>query len=63
MRLRDRFHDQQGEYKPAAVGEPSSDSSLIEAEELLKAGDEAIRKALSANSVEFLIASRQSGGQ
>ena len=65
MRLRDRFHKLPGENKPAAPAEssPNSDSSLAKAEELLKAGDDAIRKALSGNSVEFLSASRQAGGQ
>jgi hypothetical protein len=30
---------------------------------MLAAGDEAIRRALSADSEAFLVASRQSGGQ
>ena len=65
MRLRDRLHHQPNENKPATGAEasPGSGSSLIRAEELLKAGDDAIRKALSGDSVEFLLASRQSGGQ
>ena len=33
------------------------------AEDMLAAGDEAIRRALSADSEAFLTASRQSGGQ
>src|SRR2546422_1204618 len=68
MRLRDRFQKLASEDKPAGPagpGEPSPgcDSSLAEAEELLKAGDDAIRQALSGNSAEFLSASRQAGGQ
>jgi hypothetical protein len=65
MRLRDRLHNQPAQDKPSSGGELSleSDSSLVKAEELLKAGDDAIRKALSGNSVEFLLASRQAGGQ
>ncbi len=48
--------------------EPNSDNSLhqfrYEAEQLLRAGDEAIRNALSAgNSQAFLRAGRQQGGQ
>ena len=68
MRLRDRFHTLTDTVKlvgPADPAGPASepDSSLARAEELLKAGDDAIRKALSGNSVEFLSASRQAGGQ
>ena len=68
MRFRDRFHTLADTGKPAGSADPAGpasepDSSLAMAEELLKAGDDAIRKALSGNSAEFLSASRQAGGQ
>jgi hypothetical protein len=48
-------------------GEPGSGNALEQAREqgdqLLSAGDEAIRRALSGNSESFLRASRQQGGE
>jgi hypothetical protein len=48
-------------------GEPGSGDSLRQAREhgdqLLSAGDEAIRRALSGNPESFLRASRQQGGE
>ena len=66
MRLRDRFFqklaDKDNNELPSDAS-PESTSTLTQAEELLNAGDEAIRKVLSGNSAEFLSASRQAGGQ
>jgi hypothetical protein len=66
MRLRDRFLQKLAAKDTTELpGEalPESTSTLTQAEELLNAGDEAIRKVLSGNSAEFLSASRQAGGQ
>ena len=43
--------------------EESSSRNQPEGDRLLAAGDQAIRRALSRNSTDFLAASRQEGGQ
>ena len=52
---------------PSTDGERPSDESSSrnqeKADQLLAAGDQAIRRALSRNSRDFLAASRQEGGQ
>ncbi len=44
-------------------GEPASGNPIGRAAELLRAGDAAIEQVLSGDSVNFLAASRQLGGQ
>ena len=43
--------------------EEASPRNRKEGDQLLAAGDQAIRRALSRNSIYFLAASRQEGGQ
>jgi len=67
-----RFHERPQEERqhpgapmPAGSGPdgPDLDQVRRQAEALLHAGDEAIRRALSRDSEQFLTASRQQGGQ
>ena len=64
-----RFFQRIGGEQPDndSGGEPESSDVLQQARErgdrLLAAGDEAIRRALSGNSQNFITASRQQGGQ
>jgi hypothetical protein len=68
MTSHDRFYDRPDEPDSPRFtsGRPDSDG-LSDArrtgEELLSAGDEAIARALSGNSEQFLRANRQEGGQ
>ena len=45
------------------TGDPASGNTTRRAADLLRAGDEAIEQVLSSDSVSFLAASRQMGGQ
>jgi len=67
MRLRERKinpEHQQEQLQPALpVPGGSLDRSREAAERFFAAGDEAINRALSANSEEFLAANRQEGGE
>jgi hypothetical protein len=64
-----RFFQRTGGEQPNndSGGQPGSGDVLQQARErgdrLLAAGDEAIRRALSGNSQNFITASRQQGGQ
>ena len=49
--------------EPELPSDESSSRNQEEADQLLAAGDRAIRRALSRNSWDFLSASRQEGGQ
>jgi hypothetical protein len=65
MKFRER---EEGQTPPAVRpspegGPPATEAVLEEGSQLLAAADEAIRRALSANSDDFLAASRQQGGQ
>jgi hypothetical protein len=63
MRLR---HDNtENPDPPGNPGEPNSNGGELraQAEALLAAADDAINRALSQNSLEFLEQNRQSGGQ
>jgi len=65
MSLRERF-DNEARPQQAATGSGGGDnlSTLRQAgSELLAAGDEAIRRALSGDSERFLQANRQQGGK
>jgi hypothetical protein len=64
MTLRQRNRDGD-EDPPAAVGAPigGSDEARERARRLLELGDEAIRKALSSDSEQFLAQNRQQGGE
>ena len=64
-----RFFQRIGGEQPSndSGGQPGSSDVLQQTRErgdrLLAAGDEAIRRALSGNSQNFIAASRQQGGQ
>lgn len=66
MRILQRVHDQQ--FNPGS-GDSNQDGgdqiqqAREQADRLLAAGDDAIRRALSGNSESFLRSSRQLGGQ
>ncbi len=69
MRLRERNsnheHEQEQEKQlplPVVPGENLARARQA-AERFLEEGDDAINKALSASSVDFLAANRQEGGQ
>lgn len=66
MRLRERQHENRAGH-PGAGGTDGADAELeglrASARELLRAGDEAINRVLSGDSVRFLQANRQQGGQ
>ena len=54
----------QEEQSPVApVSGESREETLAAAERFLAAGDEAIRRALSGSSEDFLASNRQEGGQ
>ena len=63
MRLSER--DDSDDLEGSAAGGPSPDSAELrnEGDALLAAADDAIARALSQNSAEFLAQSRQMGGQ
>lgn len=67
MNLRERLHqDEPGGGTPAPAPPPAGGQlgDLHRAgDDLLAAGDEAIRRALSGDSEAFLRANRQKGGQ
>jgi|YNPBryantNP2012_1023418.scaffolds.fasta_scaffold170892_1 hypothetical protein len=67
MRLRDRSEDddlrQATPHPPEGSGADSLAQARQRAEELLRAADEAIHRALSTDSQRFLQANRQQGGQ
>ncbi|MGQ0701886.1 MAG: hypothetical protein ACT4PM_01985 [Gemmatimonadales bacterium] len=66
MNLHERqHHDQTGGAGPAPVPPPSGHLGELHraGDDLLAAGDEAIRRALSGDSEAFLRANRQKGGQ
>ena len=65
MKLRERSNEDEVP-RPGGQGDPGAGNlgELRRAgEDLLAAGDEAIRRALSADSEAFLRANRQEGGQ
>ena len=65
MRFLQQFVDEQ--RINSGDSEPGSNDALLQAraqaDRLLSAGDEAIRRALSGNSENFLRVGRQQGGQ
>jgi hypothetical protein len=66
MSERQRYHD--NDQPPSGGGDASGGGGSLgelrrAGEDLLAAGDEAIRKALSGDSEAFLRSSRQEGGQ
>ena len=64
MRFRDLFNRPDEPPDGPAPGSSRPPSELRRrADDLLEAGDEAIRRALSSNSEQFLAANRQEGGQ
>ena len=66
MKFRRRSHEDDREQGSSVPGGPASDglSEIRQAgEDFLKAGDDAINRAMSANSEAFLAANRQQGGQ
>jgi len=68
MRFRERSTDERHRQhaQPAASGDPAGDdiNRMREAgEAFLRAGDDAINRALSGNSEAFLAAGRQQGGE
>jgi hypothetical protein len=65
MRLREREETEPRvpEVAPSDVAHPATDAVIQEGAQLLDAADQAIRRALSSNSEDFLAASRQQGGQ
>lgn len=62
-----RFRQRSTRPEKAALNEDSSaerlDDSRLAGEELLRAADDAIERALSSDSEAFLRANRQQGGQ
>lgn len=67
MRERERYNQRETEKPaepeiPGAVGQTLNDNRSA-AERLLAAGDDAISRALSTNSEDFLTANTQEGGQ
>ena len=62
MRLRRRNPEERNETS-GSLGDGDSEDLRGDAQRLLAAGDEAIERALSANSEAFLAANRQTGGQ
>jgi hypothetical protein len=65
MRLRELLSPrrQAAPASEAPADQADADRLRGSAEELLRAGDEAIRRALSGDSEGFLRANRQSGGE
>ena len=65
MRTRHRRDDEREELGAPGAEPPAGGAAALRTEGrgFLAAGDEAIRRALSRNSEEFLAASRQRGGQ
>jgi len=67
MRFLERINDQQIRQTGSGDGDSTSADQLqkirSEAEPMLAAGDEAIRRALSGDAEAFLRSSRQEGGQ
>lgn len=69
MRLQDRFDQERIRQPEDPFGQPEgAPGGNLEqvrrlADELLSAADEAIRKALSGDSQQFLQANRQQGGE
>lgn len=67
MKLESRFNVDAG--RPAELGQmdaaPADEGALVRAEgrALLDAADDAINRALSGDSLQFLAQSRQTGGQ
>lgn len=66
MRFLQRLHDERFNQNNGD-GDPGSDDPLqqlrSEGDRLLAAGDDAIRRAVTGNSEEFLRTSRQQGGE
>lgn len=62
QRERDRTKPADPAVEPAGAGD-GLDGARSDAERLLRAADNAIARALSANSERFLEATRQSGGE
>jgi hypothetical protein len=67
MRSHERQRDRESDPRPPSQQPGGSaapnDASLRRADALLQAADDAVRRALSANSEEFLAAVEQEGGQ
>ena len=65
MSERQRIRDNNDVQPPSGTGDEGESLERIRqtANEFLSAGEEAIRRALSENSEEFLRANRQQGGQ
>jgi hypothetical protein len=65
MNTRERQNDPRDQHQrtPAAPGGEGLDAARQDAERLFAAGDDAIERALSADSDAFLAANRQRGGQ
>ena len=67
MHFLEKNNDQRTRPTGSGDGSPASDELLeqirSQAERMLTAGDEAIRRALSGDSQAFLRSSRQDGGQ
>jgi hypothetical protein len=64
MKLRERSSEVEDTNPPGAVpASPIPGETLQKANELATATDEAIRRALSGNSEQFLLSNRQQGGQ
>jgi hypothetical protein len=63
MRLRERDDSDDAEGRPADGSSQQSAELRDEGAALLAAADDAIARALSQNSAEFLAQSRQMGGQ
>lgn len=67
MRFRDRHHEEENRQPGQGPGDGPDGDGLdairSAGERLLRAGDDAIRRALSGDSLAFLAANRQSGGE
>jgi hypothetical protein len=64
MRQGTQRHDRLEDRDDRPTGEtPAARNPMSRAADLLRAGDEAIEEVLSGDSLQFLAASRQLGGQ
>lgn len=65
MRLRERTEDERArlDENPDDDGDVNLRRMRLAGQDLLTAGSDAIRKALSGNSESFLASTRQQGGQ
>ncbi len=67
MNMPERFYEEQRPRPSQPAATPEADAELARlrqaGEDFLRAGDEAIRRALSRDSAAFLAAARQLGGE